>query len=285
MPDHHLPPADNGEPSGDDHDPNETAAADPVNQDQNQDQDQQSPSPADDAWSRLRRGFLQPGRSQIILALVLGLFAIGVVTQVRAQSSGEAYETARRADLVQLADGLAEETRRLESEIAELEATRRELESGSDARQVAREEARSRLDALSVLAGTVPAQGPGIRITITDPQLKVGAGVLLNALGELRDAGAEVIEFNDTVRVTASTWVGGTPGALVVDGTTVPRVIVLEVIGDPHSLEEAVRFRGGLVTEVTAPNVGGAINVERQDVIEVQSTARVVDHEFARPAR
>ena len=114
----------------------------------------------DAVWRRLRRGFLHPGRSQLILAVVLGLVAFGVVMQVRAQQSGEAYESARRADLIQLVDGLTQETRRLEREVADLEGTKRELEFGTDARRVAREEAQRRLDALSVLAGTVPAEGP-----------------------------------------------------------------------------------------------------------------------------
>jgi uncharacterized protein YlxW (UPF0749 family) len=239
----------------------------------------------DEVWRRLRDGFLRPSRSQFILAVVLGLVALGVVMQVGAQRSGEAYESARRVDLIQLVDGLAQETRRLEREVSDLESTKRELEFGTDAQRVAREEAQRRLDALSVLAGTVPTEGPGIRITITDPQFKIGAGMLIDALGEMRDAGAEVIEFNDTVRVTASTWIGGTPGALQVDGTTLPGVIVIEVIGDPHALVVAASFRGGLVSQVTAAKVGGAINVERREVIRVQSNAQPDDHEFARPAR
>lgn len=236
-------------------------------------------------WQRLRHGFLRPGRSQFVLAVVLALVALGVVMQVRVQQSGQAYQTARRADLIQMVDGLAQENRRLEREIAELENTRRELESGTDAQQVAREQARRRLDALSVLAGTARAEGPGVRIVITDPQLKMGPAILIDAIGEMRDAGAEVIEFNDTVRVTANTWIAGTPGALQVDETTLPEVIVLDVIGDPHALQEAASFRGGLTSQVTAATVGGAINVEKRDVVEVDSIARPVDHEFARPAR
>lgn len=236
-------------------------------------------------WQRLRHGFLRPGRSQFILAVVLGLVALAVVMQVRDQQSGAAYTTARRADLIQMGDGLAQENRRLEREIAELEGTKRELESGSDAQQVAREQAQRRVDALSVLAGTVPAEGPGVRITITDPQHKIGPSILIDAVGEMRDAGAEVIEFNDTARVIAQTWIAGTPGALQVDGTPLPDVIVLDVIGDPHALDEAARFRGGLTSQVTAATIGGSINVQRLDVVEIDSIARPAEHEFARPAR
>lgn len=242
-------------------------------------------TPEKDTGRRIMQVLFRPSRSQFIVALVLCLVAIGVVVQIRSQSGEEAYRTARRADLIQLIDGLAEESRRMEREIAELEGTKRELESGSDARRVARDEAQRRLDALSVLGGTAPANGPGIQITITDHQGKVGPSVILDALGEMRDAGAEVMEFNDRIRVTAATWVSGTPGALIVDNQPMTREIVLEVIGEPHALEEAARFRGGLVSEVTAPTVGATITVQPVDRIDIQSVVVPDDHEFARPAR
>lgn len=241
--------------------------------------------PTVDGWARFRTALTTPSRSQFVVAALACLVALAVVMQIRARGEDDLYRTARRAELIQLVDGMAEESRRLESEVLELEGTRRELLEGNDARQVAREQAQRRLDALSVLAGTAPASGPGVRITINDPDLKVGPAILLDAIGEMRDSGAEVMEFNDTVRVTGTSWVGGGPGSLVVDGVTLPPEIVLEAIGDPHSLEEAARFRGGLVSEVTAPQVGGAIAIEQLEEIDVRSVRATQENVFARPAR
>lgn len=239
----------------------------------------------DSARQRIRDAFLRPGSSQFLVATVACLLALAMVMQIRAQSDDELYRTARRADLIQLVDGLAEESRRLESEIAELERTRRELQSGDDSRRVAQEQAQNRLDALAVLAGTAPATGPGVRIVITDPERKVSSAVLLDAIEEMRDAGAEAMEFNDSVRVTASTYVGGSPGRLEVDGVRLPAVVVLEVIGDSHALSEAARFRGGLVSEVTAPQVGGQIEVTPLEAVEIRSVRTPADNVFARPVR
>lgn len=242
-------------------------------------------TPTTDAWKRLREALTAPRRTQFLVAGVACLVSFAVVTQIQTHGDDEMYRTARRAELIQLVDGQAEESRRLESEIADLEETRRELVSGSDARQVARHQAESRLDALSVLAGTAPASGPGIRLTITDPELKVGPSILLDAIGEMRDSGAEVMEFNDMVRVTGTSWVGGVPGALVVDDATLPDRLVLEAIGDPQTLEEAARFRGGLVSEVTAPQVGGSIEIEQLDHVVIRSVKTTQENVFARPAR
>ncbi|MVA75789.1 DUF881 domain-containing protein [Auraticoccus sp. F435] len=234
-------------------------------------------------WASLARALLVPSRHQVLLGLVLGLVAMGVVMQVRSQSADDTYSTARRTDLIQLLDGLSAESRRLEDELATLEQTRRELETGADSERTARQEAQSRLEELSILAGTAPAEGPGIRLHVTDPQGKVNAQVMLNAVEELRDAGAEVIELDDTVRVGTSTWFGDGPDGLVVDGQPLQSPIVVEVIGDPHALEEAVRFRGGLVSEITGPQVEGQVGVEQLDRVVVDTVRPPTVFQHAEP--
>ena len=56
-----------------------------------------------------------------------------------------------------------------------------------------------------MLAGTVPATGPGIRITVEDPEGDLSLNHLLDGIEELRNAGVEAIEINDRVRVIAQT--------------------------------------------------------------------------------
>lgn len=241
-------------------------------------------TPAHTGWRRLLSDFLRPSRSQLVLALLLGIVAFGLVWQVR-DVGGADYASARQEDLVQLVDGLDAEEARLNAELAELENTKRELESGRDSAEVARAEAERRREILAILAGTAPAQGPGIRITITDPNQNVTASTLIDGLQEMRDAGGEVMEFNDSVRVTASTWVANRGSGIVVDDKPVDRPIVLEVIGDPQTLEEAVRFRGGLASQITAEKVGGTITVERSDQIRIDSVVAAPKPSFARPTR
>jgi uncharacterized protein YlxW (UPF0749 family) len=215
------------------------------------------------------------------------LFLVGFagVTQIRTNTSDATYRTARREDLIQLLDGLTEQSRRLEGEISELQATRDRLQSGADTEQAARDEAEQRVRELSILAGTVPATGSGIRMVIYDPQNHVDGTVLLDAVEELRDAGAEVIEINDSVRVVATSWFDTGPnGTLIADGETVSRPITLEAIGDPHALEEAARFRGGLVSEITGPRIGGQVHIDQLERVTVASLHATKDNQYARPA-
>ncbi len=230
------------------------------------------------------RSFLHPGRGQIIAAVILFVVGLGGVMQIRINTADDTYTTARREDLIQLLDGLGSESRRLESEIAELEQTRTSLKSGADTQRVAREEAEKRATELAILAGTVPAEGTGIRMRIADPTGRVDANVLLDAVEEMRDAGAEVIEVNNTVRVVGSTWFGSDAKGLVIDGKPVSRPITFEVIGDPHSLEEAARFRGGIVSEITGPKIGGQVQIEQEQRIVIESLHAANQNQYAQPA-
>lgn len=226
----------------------------------------------------------RPGRGQVIAAVILFVVGLGLVTQLRITSAENAYAGARREDLISILDGLGAESRRLEAEITELERTRADLRSGADRQQVARTETERRLSSLAILAGTVPATGPGIRMTISDPAGKVTGEVLLDAVEELRDAGAEVIEVNDTSRVVASSWFATRGSNLIIDGRTVARPLTVEVIGDPHSLEEAASFRGGLVSEITGPRIGGRVDIEQLSQVRIESLHSAPENQYARPA-
>jgi uncharacterized protein YlxW (UPF0749 family) len=231
-------------------------------------------------WSALQR----PGRGQVIAAVILFIVGMGGVMQIRLNTADDTYTNARREDLVQLLDGLGSESRRLETEIAQLEQTKTNLQSGADTQRLAREEAEKRVEVLSILAGTVPAEGPGIRMRIADPNHQVNADVLLNAIEEMRDAGAEVIEINNSVRVVASTWFGVDARGLVVDGRSVRAPLTVEVIGEPHALQEAAQFRGGIVSEITGPRIGGQVQIEQLNRVVIESLHATKDNQYAQPA-
>ncbi len=144
-------------------------------------------------------------RVDVAVALLLGLLGFAAVVQVRSTQEEGPLAAARQEDLVQILDDLANRDRRLRAEVAALEQTRRELTSGTGRTSAALEEARRRAQLLGVLAGNVPATGPGVRLTMTDPDGALRPDILLDALEELRAAGAEQV------------WLAGKP-SLEVDG-------------------------------------------------------------------
>jgi uncharacterized protein YlxW (UPF0749 family) len=235
------------------------------------------------ALRRLRAGF-KPSRGQAIVAVVLALVACMAVVQVRVNRADDGYQNARREDLIAILDGLGQNTRRLETEITELEARKNTLSSSADKAQTAREQAEQQVRVLGILAGTLPAQGPGVRITLNDPESKMTSSNLLDAIEELRDAGAEAIQINGTVRVVASTdLVDDAPGVKV-DGVKVASPYVIEAIGESHNLAEAANFPGGLVSEVTGPQIGGTAEVVERPSLQITALHAPDEHRYARPA-
>lgn len=230
------------------------------------------------------RAFLRPSRGQLVAGVALFLTAFIVVLTLRSQANQPEFANVRQADLIQLLDNVTVETRRLEAEVRELEQARTELLSGADRDQIARLEAARRLGQAQILAGAVPVTGRGIRIEISDPEGRMGAEMFLDAVQELRDAGAEVIEINDTVRLVMRSWFGtDSSGRVTADGVALEAPYLIEAIGDPATLEGGARFRGGLVSEVEGDRVGGRVLITQLDSIEIDSVAEPRSPEFARP--
>lgn len=241
------------------------------------------PGPAPRGWREIASDLARPSRQQLVVGAVLALCGLAVTVQL-AGSPEQRYSTLRQDDLVAILDDVTDETQRLEQEIAQLESTRRQLESGADASAVAAAESERRLEALELLGGTVAARGPGIRVTISDPEQRVTAEIMLNAIEELRDAGAEVLELNDRVRLVASSWIASRDAGLVADGVALTPPYRLEAIGDARTLAEATRFRGGLVSTIEGERVGGRAQVVEVAELDIDSLHTPVPPRHARPA-
>ncbi|WP_116953259.1 DUF881 domain-containing protein, partial [Jiangella endophytica] len=145
-----------------------------------------APSGTKRLWNAVRQ---RPDVGQVLVALLVALLGFGAVLQVRSDDD-DALANARRDDLVQILDGLRRQADRLDDHVGELESDRRDLVSGADTEAAALEQAEQRARTTGVLAGTIPATGPGIIMTISDPDHQVNAYTMLRAVNELRVAGA-----------------------------------------------------------------------------------------------
>ncbi len=198
------------------------------------------------------------------LALVLG-FAL--VVQIR--STGEEEITgATEEDLVRILDELDSREAQLRQQLSEREQAVEELSGGRTQSGSALAEAQRRAEAIGVLNGTLPARGPGLRLVIEDPEGAVSAAVLLDALQELRGAGAEAIEI-DGVRAVVSSYVGGTPGDLSVDDQALEAPYEVLAIGPPRDLEVALNVSGGVVADVS--RAGGSASVTQSDELSIET--------------
>ncbi|MDL2078009.1 DUF881 domain-containing protein [Streptomyces sp. GXMU-J15] len=231
---------------------------------------------------RLVKGLWPPRvtRAQLIVALLLFGLGFGLAVQVASNSDGDdALRGARQEDLVRILDELDDRTERLEDEKQGLEEQRDELENSSNQAEEARKQTVEKERQLGILAGTVAAQGPGITMTIDDTKGTVEAHMLLDAVQELRAAGAEAIQVNG-VRVVASTYLTDSGNSVSVDGNKINAPYRFKVIGKPQDLEPALNIPGGVVQ--TLEKEQATVTVERSDKIIVDALRAAERPDYAR---
>jgi len=214
-----------------------------------------------------------------VLTLVLG-FAIAV--QVHANSSGDALSGLREDDLIGILDDQNARADRLRQQIADLSDNLRQLQDSGDRSAAARQQAAEQAQALGVLLGTLPAKGPGVSVSVTDPGGKLTGEDLYDVVEELRGAGAEAIQFG-SVRVTTSTWFDGNGGTVDVDGVQLTAPYRVSAIGDPKTLDTALNIPGGVAATVRA--AGGQLTVTELRTVSIRVTAALAKPKYAKPSK
>jgi len=231
------------------------------------------------AWALLwhPRGW----RAELLVAVLTALLGLGLAVTVRTQSGPSGLALARQDDLVRILADLSTRNQRLQQELTGLQDTAQRLrdDAGGD---IALQEARDRAAQLGILAGTLGAQGPGVVVRIADPAGVVRADVLLDAIEELRDAGAEAIDLSG-VRVVTSTSLIDRDDGVVVDGHRLAAPYELRAIGDGPTLQKALDIPGGVTDAVTAAGNGAAASISVESRIVITSLHRADAFHYAQP--
>lgn len=235
-----------------------------------------TPAPEDagtaaDAWHRLRRLLtIAHPRSQILAGLLCALLGFALVAQIR-HTEVSGLEQLSEQELLRVLDDVDSRNERLQEESEQLAQDERDLESGTNQREAALAQARERETTLSILAGTVPVTGPGITIEITgdaaDSPLTAATAVTL--VQELRDAGAESIQFDEQRIVVHSAFTEAADGTLLVDGAPLELPVTVTAIGEPQTMDVAMNIPGGVAD--TIRNRGGDFTVETHDSVDIEA--------------
>ena len=227
------------------------------------------------------RALLRPRWTQGIVALLIGALGFAITVQVRDDGSDD-YSGVRGEELVELLKSLDTANERLGNQIDDLRSTRDGLLSSTRRSERAEKQAKLRADDLAILAGTSGATGPGVELVIRDPDNRLDASTLLDAVEELRLAGAEAIVVNGVARVVAQTYFLDDDDQVRVGGREVKRPYRIEAIGDASDLAEAIEIRGGLADRVEIR--GGSVSVNELDKVTITALADVTTPELARPS-
>ena len=232
------------------------------------------------AWRRIR-GAWKPRatRAQILAAVLCAVLGFALVVQLR-QNQQDEFAGLRQSDLVRILDDVNRRSDGLAREAAALREAEYELRSGSDSQRAAVELAEQNAVVQGILSGRLPAEGPGMEITISEGAKRITAARLFNVLEELRNAGAEAIDVNG-IRMVTSSYFTDLDTGMIIDGITVTAPYRWTVIGDPQTLEPAIAIPGGAMATITTN--GGRTTITKKDLVEISSVREPAEPKFATP--
>ncbi len=243
-----------------------------------------APAPAapSSAWRKLGKAMApRLSRGQLLAGLLCALLGFALVVQVR-QTNSDELAALSQEELVRLFDEVTQRTDALEEQAAALRSQRAELATGADSERAALAAAAQRAEVQGILAGTLPAEGPGVRLVVGETTERIPAALLLNLIEEMRNAGAEAIQLGDR-RITATSYVVDTATGVEVDGVALTAPYVWLAIGDPETLIPALQVSGGALSSLRG-RAGATTEIEALEHLTIDAVRDVKVPQYATPA-
>lgn len=219
-----------------------------------------------------------------LVCLVLGIMvavqfktvkqSIGPVTDYRARELASQLKKVReeRDNLIAMKNEYEKKIREYEEE---------EAQGNSAARFLKEELARTR-----IIAGLVDVEGPGITILVDDLKFSENYNYniidytdLLELVNELNAAGAEAISINEQ-RVISTTEIRQAGLHININTIKFAPPYTLKVIGEPKTLEAALRMRGGIVDRLESKAI--AISITQEQSISIKKYDGVIEKKYSK---
>lgn len=201
------------------------------------------------------------------VALACALLGFLLVAQVRAtEQVGDRLAFEREEDLARILSELSSQSDRLQSEITDLRLTLLDFEGSAEREELALRTLQRRHDDLRILTGATPVEGDGAVFTITDPDRLLTQELLVDAVQELRDAGAEAIAVND-VRLVASSAFTTRNERILLDRRPLDPPYRITAIGPGDTIAKALAIPGGAIDSLHLVAGVSAVAEIRADLV------------------
>jgi uncharacterized protein YlxW (UPF0749 family) len=239
-------------------------------------------------WLGGRRPSMRPPvriESRVALAVVALLVGFLLAIQATEKQGDRVSRLAAESpeDLTRILADLNAQADELAQQVSSLGVRLARYRTSAEVGDLALRDARKALEDLRVLTGVAEVEGPGLVITISDPERRVEWDALLDLVQELRDAGAEAIAVNGR-RVLASTWFGPADAGVTVEGQRAAPPYLVEAIGPAEAMAEALELPGGILT-VLSTQPGVSLRLRQEDRLVLPRAAKPASLQLAEPAR
>lgn len=227
---------------------------------------------------RLLKAFWSVPRGiHVLLLVICFVLGLAIASQVIAQHD-DPFDSLSQQDLVVLLEELADREEELRTQRAELAKQLASLEDEATKRQAAQEAAAAARTHAQINAALVPVTGPGVEVTVRDPEKALRASHFVMTIGELRNAGAEAAEINGRRLTMRSAFTSDDEG-ISLDGKRLEAPYVWRVIGEGKTIATALEIPGGTASQMRAK--GAHVDIQTSDEVRINSVAPAVTPQWA----
>ncbi len=217
--------------------------------------------------------------TQIIVLILCILLGVGYMGQQRNVQSS--YSSLSESELVRLLDETNQKIDQLTSQKNQLSSQLESIQNAVDKQAELKQMEENNQKTAGVIAGTLPAQGPGVRIRISEAKGKtIPASALFSLIEELRNAGAEAIQIN-TVRVVTSTYFSDSVSGVLSDGTLLQAPYTVLAIGDSNALRNAIEISGGIGSTLRV-QYKATVSVDEKETLKITHIRKPRTFQYAR---
>ncbi|NGP44340.1 DUF881 domain-containing protein [Bacillaceae bacterium SIJ1] len=132
------------------------------------------------------------------------------------------------------------------------------------------------VEKLRMLIGDIPIQGPGVKVSLSDPSYVpeeenindylVHESHVHKVVNELKAAGADAVAINGQ-RLKSNSFIVCTGPVITIDGQQSTAPFEITGLGDPDTLSASLNLAGGVVEQLVADNI--TVRVETSDAYEL----------------
>lgn len=227
---------------------------------------------------------------QLSVALVCMILGMMLATQFKnVQRVGGNVSLQRTQELTSEVQKLKSENEKMENQIREYDQKIWEYEQAAKDGGGLTQAVYDELDRMRILAGLVELEGPGVIVNVNtrtfSSQGQFISNVyyedLLKLVNELNAAGAEALAINDE-RLIATTEIRNAGDYIVINTNRHSVPFELKAIGNPETLEAALKLLGGVADELSQVL---DIKIERHDKIKIPRYSRSIEFDHAMPVQ
>lgn len=223
--------------------------------------------------------------AQLATAVVCIILGIMLALQFRVQQDiTKSLPLQRSEELTQMVKDLESERDKLRTEVTDLRNSLANSSTGMS---------RDELNRARVQAGLTDMVGQGIVLTMADSKKPNTANQdpnlflihdddVLKVINELKAAGAEAISINGQ-RLIGTTEIRCAGPTISINHTLTAPPLEIRAIGDPATLENSLRMRGGVIEDLSLWGI--EINLRRDQQVQVPAYTGSLQFSYAKPVQ